>query len=122
VHGVEHLGGNQVPRQEHARASECRRPPPAGRPCGPRAVGRRHQVGADATRRRRRVEGRRREAAGELILFFVRVLPRGPAWYVDCRTGPGGFCFKSPSVYPVCVFGERQERSGVNCSHGCLDW
>jgi hypothetical protein len=32
VHGVEHLGGHQVPRQEHARAGEGRRP--AG-PAGP---------------------------------------------------------------------------------------
>jgi len=32
VHGVEHLGGNQIPRQEHARAGEGRRPPPPGGP------------------------------------------------------------------------------------------
>ena len=32
VHGVEHLGSNQIPRQEHARAGEGRRPPPPGGP------------------------------------------------------------------------------------------
>lgn len=29
VHGVEHLGGHQIPREEHARARERRGPPPA---------------------------------------------------------------------------------------------
>ena len=50
VHGVEHLGGHQVPRQEHARAGESRRPPPAGGTCRAGAVGRRHRrvAGADA--------------------------------------------------------------------------
>ena len=52
VHGVEHLGGHQVPRQEHARAGEGRRPPPPGGTCRAGDVGRRHRrvagAGADA--------------------------------------------------------------------------
>ena len=61
VHGVEHLGGHQVPRQEHARAGEGRRPPPPGGTCRAGDVGRRHRRVAGAgprgrgrTRRRRR--------------------------------------------------------------------
>jgi len=50
VHGVEHLGGDQTPRQEHARAGEGRRPPPHGGPRGAGAVGRRHRRAAGSGR------------------------------------------------------------------------
>lgn len=71
VHGVEHLGGNQIPRQEHARAGEGRRPPPPGGPCGAGAVGRRHRRAAGSGRAGDgAVESwkiRRREVAGDWI-------------------------------------------------------
>lgn len=49
VHGVEHLGGHQLPRQEHASARERRGPPPAAGGGGRRGGG-----GGGAVRRRHR--------------------------------------------------------------------
>jgi hypothetical protein len=51
VHGVEHLGGHQLPRHEHGRARERRGPPPpaaaagggGGRRAGGGGVRRRHR-------------------------------------------------------------------------------
>jgi hypothetical protein len=50
VHGVEHLGGNQIPRQKHTSAGEGRRPPTPGGPCGARVVGWRHRRAAGCGR------------------------------------------------------------------------